>query len=79
MTGRSGPTDRTLLLSVRSLDGGHVSLAFNGDRLISTVKMLTGRSDRADRTLEPQRPVVYSKGPKRVFADRTRLVMLDRT
>ena len=79
VNGRSGPTDRTLLLSVRSPDGGHVSPAFNGDRLISTVEMLTGCSDRADRTLDPQRPVVYSKGPKRVFADRTRSVMLDRT
>ena len=79
MTGRSGPTDRTLLLSVQSPDGGHVSPAFNDDRLISMVEMLTGRSDRADRTLDPQHPVVYSKGPKRVFADRTRPVMLDRT
>ena len=33
--------------------------------------MLTGRSDRVDRMLDPQRPVVYSKGPKHVFADRT--------
>ena len=68
-----------LLLSVRSPDGGHVSPAFNGDRLISTVEMLTGRSDRADRTLDPQRLVIYNKGPKCVFADRTRPVMLDRT
>ena len=79
MTRRSGPTDRTLLLSVRSPDGGHMSLAFNRERLISMVDMLTGRSDRVDRTLNPQRLVVYSKGPKRVFADRTRPVMLDRT
>ena len=79
MTGRSGPTDRTLLLSVRSPDGGHVSPAFNSECLISTVDMLTGCSDRADQTLDPQRPVVYSKGPKHVFADRTRPVMLDRT
>ena len=28
---------------------------------------------------DPQRPVIYSKGPKRVFADRTRPVMLDWT
>ena len=68
-----------LLLSVRSPDGGHVSPTFNGDRLISTVEMLTGRYDKADRTLDPQRLVIYSKGPKRVFADRTRPVMLDRT
>ena len=68
-----------LLLSVRSPDGGHVSLAFNCERLISTVEMLTGRSDKADWTLDPQRPVVYSKGPKHVFVDRTRPVMLDRT
>ena len=53
--------------------------AFNGDRLISTVEMLTEHSDRADWTLDPQRPVVYSKGPKHVFADRTRPVMLDQT
>ena len=79
VNGRSGPTDRTLLLSVRSPDGGHVSPAFNSEHLISTVKMLTGRSDRADRTLVPQRLVIYSKGPKRVFADRTRPVKLDRT
>ena len=79
VTGRSGPTDRTLLLSVRSPDGGHVSPVFNSECLISMVDMLTGRSDRADRTLDPQRPVVYSKGPKHVFADRTRPVMLDRT
>jgi hypothetical protein len=56
-----------------------MSPAFNGVRLISTVEMLTGRSDRADRTLDPQRPVVYNKGPKHVFVDRTRSVMLDRT
>ena len=56
-----------------------MSPAFNSERLISTIEMLTGRSDRADRTLNPQRPVVYSKGPKRVFAGRTRSVMLDRT
>ena len=77
--GRSGPTDRTLDLNVRSPDGGHVSPAFNCDRLISMVEMLTGCSDRDDRTLDPQRPVVYSKGPKRVFANETRPVMLDRT
>ena len=68
-----------LLLSVRSPDGGHVSLAFNSEHLISTVNMLTGRSDRVDRTLDPQRPVVSSKGPNPIFADRTRPVMLDRT
>ena len=79
MTGRSGLTNRTLLLSVRSPDGGHVSPAFNSERLISTVDMLTGCSDKADRTLDPQRPVIYSKGPKHVFDDRTRPVMLDRT
>ena len=79
MTGRSGPTDQMLLLSVRSPDGGHVSPAFNNERLISTVNMLTERSNRADRMLDPQRPVVYSKGPKHVFTDRTRPVMLDRT
>ena len=79
MTGRSGPTDRTLLLSVRSPDGSHVSLAFNRERLISTVDMLIGRSDKVDRMLDPQRLVVYSKGPNRVFADRTRPVKLDRT
>ena len=67
--------DRTL----RSPDDGHMSPAFNGDRLISTVEMLTGRFDRADQTLDPQRPVIYSKGPKRVFANRTCPVMLDRT
>ena len=68
-----------LLLSVRSPDGVHVSPAFNSERLISMVDMLTGRSDRVDRTLDPQRPVIYSKGPKHVFTDRMRPVMLDRT
>ena len=43
MTERSDLTDRTLLLSVRSPDGGHVSPTFNGERLISTVDMLTRR------------------------------------
>ena len=56
-----------------------MSPAFNSERLISTVDKLTGRSDRTDRTLNPQRPVVYSKGPKPVFADRTRPVKLDQT
>ena len=79
VTGRSGPTDRTLLLSFWSPDGSHVSPAFNSERLISTVDKLTGRSNRTDRTLNPQRPVVYSKGPKPVFANRTHPVMLDRT
>ena len=78
VTGRSGPTDRTLLLSVRSLDGGHVSPAFNSECFISTVVKLTGCSDRTDRTLNPQRLVVYGKGPKPVFANRARPVMLDR-
>ena len=79
VTGRFGPTDRMLLLSVRSPNGGHVSPAFNGDRLISTVEILTGCSDRADWTLDPQHSVVYSKGPKHVFADRMRPIMLDWT
>ena len=56
-----------------------MSPAFNSERLISTIEMLTGRSDRADRMLDPQRPVVYSKGPKCVFADRTRPIKLDQT
>ena len=47
--------------------------------MISTVEIWTGCSDRADWTLNPQRSVVYSKGPKHVFANRTRPVMLDRT
>ena len=68
-----------LLLSVRSPDGGHVSSVYNSVRQIPTVEMLTGRSDRVDRTLDPQRPVVSSKGPNPIFADRTHPVMLDRT
>ena len=40
---------------------------------------LTGRSGKTDRTLEPQRPVEYSKGPNPFFLDRTRPVHLDRT
>ena len=40
---------------------------------------LTGRSGHTDRTLEPQRPVEYSKGQKPVFLDRMRPVHLDRT
>ena len=79
VTGRSGPTDRTLLLSVRSPDSGHVSSVYNSVRQIPTVEMLTGHSDRVDQTLDPQRPVVYSKGPNPIFADQTRPVMLDRT
>ena len=41
--------------------------------------MLTGRSDRVDRTLDPQRLVVYSKVLNKVFFDRTRPVHLDLT
>ena len=78
VTGRSGPTNRMLLLSVRSPDGGHMSLAFNRERLISMVEKLIGCSDRANRTLDPQRLVVYSKGPKHVFVNRPCPVMLDR-
>ena len=40
---------------------------------------LTGHFVEVDRTLNPQRLVVYSKVPKPTFADRTRPVMLDRT
>ena len=41
--------------------------------------MLTGHCAEVDRTLNPQRLVVYSKVPKPTFADRTRPVMLDWT
>ena len=56
-----------------------MSPAFNCERLISMVEMLTGHSDIVDRTLDPQCPVVSSKGPNPIFADRTRPVMVDRT
>ena len=79
MTGRSGPIDRTLALSVRSRDSRHVSPASNAVRQISTVAKLTGRSGKTDRTLKPQRPVVSSKLPEACFFDRTRPVHLDRT
>ena len=40
---------------------------------------LIGRSSKTDWTLEPQRPVEYSKGQNLAFLDRTRPVHLDRT
>ena len=71
LTGRSGHTDWTLALSVRSPDGCHASPASNVVRQISTATKLTGRSDKTDRTLKPQHPVVSSKLPEAYFFDRT--------
>ena len=79
LTGRSGHTDRTLALSVRSSDGRHASPASNDVRHISTATKLTGRSGKTDRTLKPQRLVVSSKLPEAYFFDWTRPVHLDRT
>ena len=40
---------------------------------------LTGRSGKTNRTLKPQRPIVFSKLPEAYFFDRTRPFHLDRT
>ena len=79
VTGRSGPIDRTLALSVRSCDTCHVSPASNIVRQISMVILLTGHYAQTDRTLSHQRLVVSSKVPNMNFHDRTCPVMPDRT
>ena len=79
MTGRSGPIDRTLALSVRSRDTRHMSPLFKCYLPNLNGHLLTRRSAQTDRTLSLQRPVISRKVPKTIFFDRTRPVMLDRT
>ena len=79
MTGRSGHIDWTLDLSVRSPDDGHVSLYIQPKPPDLNGHDMTGRSGTSDRTLKPQRPIVYSKLLETHFFDRTCPVTLDRT
>ena len=79
MTRRSGHTDRTLDLSVRSLDDSHMSLCIQPEPPDLNGRDTTGRCRQTDRTLSFQRPVVSSKVPEMIFFDQTCSVMLDRT